>query len=92
MDFASALREQIVTRKVRGLRARRLLALIDGPKTRRRERVLTRLERHATAELVSMGRMTAAQAAGAIDWSAIDWNKVFDVILKILLAILPFLL
>lgn len=81
MDFATALRQQIVTRKATR-RSKRLLELIDGPKSARRTRVLERLESHA--------RVTAGVAqAGAIDWSSIDWGKLFESILQLVLMLLP---
>lgn len=81
MDFATALRAEIVTRKA-SVRARRLLRIIDGPKNARRRRVLERMERHTRAEI-------GAGGTGKIDWSKIDWEKLFEQILKLLMAILP---
>lgn len=92
MDFETALREQLNARpksRFRGRWAQRLLKLVNGPPSAKRTRILARLESHARAHLVSEGM---ASATGAIDWSSIDWNKVFDTILKILMALLPFLL
>ena len=87
MTFLEALREQVEVRKSR--RGRLLLRRLDAMTPARRARVLVRMEAHARTHLVAAGM---ASATGVIDWSSIDWSKVLDVILKILMAILPFLL
>lgn len=89
MDFETALREQLETQPRGRIRGRRLLKILDSKPSKRRTRILARLESHARAHLVSEGM---ASATGAIDWGSIDWSKVFDTLLKILMALLPFLL
>lgn len=80
MDFETALREQISKRKATR-RAKRILAILDAPKSARRSRQIQRM------------RDTAAGAAGlagvsGIDWSKVDWAKLFEVVLSILLKLL----
>lgn len=84
MNFAQALRQQIVDGGFR-VRGKRLLAIIDGPHSRRRTRILERLERHAR---VQMGFGEKQK----IDWSTVDWGKLFEELLKFFLAILPFII
>src|SRR5690349_23994177 len=84
--FEGALRAQLAARPPgKGLWARRLQQLLDAKPSRRRSRILARLESHARAYLVGEG---LASATGAIDWSSIPWDKVLDFVLKLLLAIL----
>lgn len=86
-DFASVLKEQITKRK-QTRRAKRLLDLINGPKTKRRQRVLDRLEAFARKDLELKGVQFA-------DWSEVserDWNSFFDSLLKFIMAILPLIL
>lgn len=85
MDFATALREQIVSRKATR-RGKRLLALIDSKPSKRRTRVLARLESHARVAAAEGG---VTFGVGAIDWSKIDWGKLFETILTLLLRLLP---
>lgn len=85
VTFEEALRDQIEGRP-ETIRSRRILAVLDMEPSARRDRILARMERHAAAELEIKGE------AGKIDWSAIDWGKVFDTLMKILSAILPYLL
>ncbi len=83
-NFAIALRQRIETTEA-GHESRRLLAILDAPDSRHRDRQLHRMERHARVHL--------DLADGAqIDWQSIDWAKVFDVLVKVLIALLPFLL
>lgn len=87
MTFLEALREQVETRKSR--RGRLLLRRLDRMRPARQSRVVARLESHARAHLIHEG---LAASVGAIDWGAINWERVFEVLLQILMAILPFLL
>ncbi len=84
MNFEDALREQIEARPRLGLKGRRIRAILDARPSKRRTRQLERMEAHAAA--------VVGKPAGAIDWSAIDWAKLFEQILALLLALLPFLL
>ncbi|VTT98956.1 unnamed protein product [Gemmataceae bacterium] len=85
VTFEEALRDQIESRPetIRSQRVLKVLDMEDGP---RRDRILARMERHAAAHLDLAGD------AKGIDWSAIDWAKLFEQLLKILTALLPFLL
>ncbi len=85
MTFEEALRDQIEGRPDT-IRSRRVLAVLDMEPSARRDRILGRMERHAAAHLELKGE------PGKIDWGAVDWAKVFDLVMKILAAILPFLL
>lgn len=82
MDFATALREQIVTRKATR-RSKRLLALIDSKPSDKRTRILERLERHARVAA------NLHEDADGVDWSKIDWGALFETILALVLKLLP---
>lgn len=85
--FEDVLKEQIVKRK-KTRKAKRLLDLIDGPKTKRRQRVLDRLEAFARKDLELKGVQFE-------DWSDVserDWDKFFESLLKFIMAILPLIL
>jgi hypothetical protein len=88
VDFETALKEQFAAR-MGGKRLRRwernLKELLEAGPSKKRTRILQRLERHARAAL-------DLDARAAIDWSAIDWDKVFDFVMKVIMAILPLLL
>lgn len=85
VTFETAFREQILSRK-QTRRAKRILAILDAPPSRRRTRQIARMERHAAAAIEHDG------ARGAIDWGAVDWGKFFDTILQFIMAILPLLM
>lgn len=80
--FETALRESLEAQPQQSRRARRLLDVLNSRPSRRRERVLARLESHARAETGFRGK----------DWSAIDWPSVLKTLLDILLKLLPLLL
>lgn len=82
-DFATVLRTEIVTRKATR-RSARLLKIIDAKPSKRRTRILARLEAHAA--------VAAGGEVGKIDWSAIDWTKLFNVLIELLLKLLPLLI
>lgn len=84
MTFEQSLRAAIQADPARRRRARRIQEVLDMRPGRRRQRVLDRMARHAAAAL--------GEEPSAIDWSQVDWAKVFDLILKVLLALLPLLL
>ena len=83
MNFEDALRDQIESRPRLGLKGRRIRAILDARPSKRRTRQLERMEAHAAA--------VVGKPAGAIDWSAVNWPALFEKILAVLLAILPFL-
>lgn len=84
MDFETALRAQIATRKATR-RAKRLLAILDAPRSRARTRRIERMERHAAAA-------AGLNSTAGIDWESIDWSKLFETILSILMKLLPLLI
>ena len=84
MDFETALRREITSRKATK-RAKRILAILDAPKSKRRTRRLERMERHAAV-------VADLDSVGAIDWGSIDWAKLFEQILAILMKLLPLIL
>lgn len=86
MTFEEALGEQLRAKKRLTFWEKRLLKLIDARPSKRRTRVLERLRAHAATALEIKGD------PAAIDWSKIDWAKVLDFVLKIILALLPLLL
>lgn len=99
--FEQAFREQLLADPKLKRRGRRLLAIIDGPASRRRTRRLARMERHALACLdekqllalkVPATVLADPNGLSAIDWSKIDWKKVFMTILETLLKFLPLIL
>lgn len=70
-------------------RTRKLRELLDSPPSKRRTRILERLERHTIAHLQAEGKLANNATFGAIDWSSIDWNKVLDFIMKLLTMLIP---
>ncbi len=82
MTFEQALREQCEATDARRRKAKRILAVLDAAPSKRRTRRLDRMQRHVEVEL----------GMNIADWSDIDWPKLFDTILKLLLALLPFLI
>lgn len=84
--FADALKARIEAKARPTAREKKILALIDAPPSKRRDKRLARMENHA--------RATAGidPATGAIDWGAFDWKKFFDAIIAILIKLLPLIL
>ena len=78
-NFETALRNQIASNKATR-RAKRLLAFLDAPRTKLRAARLKRMEQHAALE---------AGVAVGVDWAEIDWSKLFERILSLILSILP---
>lgn len=80
MTFAEALRIQLSSRpELRG--ADRILAIIDGPDSRRRTRILARMERRVRTEMGYSEREK-------VDWGAAISPLTIILLLKILLAVL----
>lgn len=101
MLFADALKEQLESTTNLRRRGRKLLELINSRPSRARTRKLARLERHALASLdkkqlaklnVPAGALFGDDEGLGIDWSQIDWGKILDTLLDILLKLLPFLI
>lgn len=87
-SFEHNLREQILKTAPRRRKSARILAVLDAKPSKKRTRTIDRMERHARAALEGDANLNGR----AIDWSKIDWAKVFDIILKILTALLPLLI
>jgi hypothetical protein len=68
---------------------RKLRELLDSPPSRRRTRLLERLERHTIAHLQAEGKLGNEATFGAIDWSTVDWNKILDFVMKLLTMLIP---
>jgi hypothetical protein len=86
MNFEDALRTQLDADPSVSRRAKKLREVLDSRPSRRRTRVLERLERHAAAHL---GR----DVSEVDDWSpnkvgAVDWKKIIDLLIQILPLIL----
>lgn len=84
VDFLTALREQVESRKSRG--GRLLLRRLDRMLPARRKRALARLEAHAVTRLQGDGMKSAAVG---MDWGSINWDKFFENLIKLLTLILP---
>ena len=68
----------------------RILHLLNSPDSLRKRVALNILQRHAEAHLATED--VARTAAGAIDWSQIDWAKWLGILLKLFVTLLPLLL
>ena len=79
-------------------RGKRILDIVNSPPSKRRDRVLERLQAHSKASLPDAQLKKASSTGdmhGVIDWSKltqIDWGKIIEVILPILLKLLPILI
>lgn len=98
-DFASNLKANLEAKGDLRRRGRRILAIINGPDSPHKARLLARMEDHARAHLgLAAAHTVPTDMPGTdwskitIDWSKIDWAKIIDGLLKLLLAILPVLL
>ena len=85
MNFRESLIEQLESTPSLRRRGKRILAILNGPATRRRERIVARMERQTR---VVMNIKDDVE----VDWSKVDWKAVIEIVLKFLLALLPFLL
>ena len=65
--------------------ARRIKRILDMPASPRKKRILARMERHVAVQLDMKGD-------AKIDWKTIDWSAMLSTIIKVLAALLPFLL
>ena len=63
-------------------RGKRILAILNAKPSKRRNRQLDRMERHARAAL----------GVDKIDWTKINWAGVITMILEVLLKLLPLIL
>lgn len=91
MTFAEAIKKQIIERK-QTRRGKRLLDIINDKPSRRRTRILDRLERHARLQLEDIGYKKAATID---DWSEVsekDWGAFFQKLFEFLMKMLPLIL
>lgn len=84
-DFRTALKRSLESDPKLIKRGQKILDLLDAPKSKRRDRRITRLERHARAHLSLPSEVD-------IDWDTIQWADIIWTLLKFLLAVLPFIL
>lgn len=84
--FAANLQAAIEAKPKLNMRDRRVLGILQGKPSKRRDRQIARMENHARAAI------DADPQTKAIDWSKVDWSKVLKTILAILAKILPLLL
>jgi len=76
--FESALQQQLRSKKKLSMRDKRILRVLDGAPSAARTRKINRWENGAR------GVIGADPTAGVIDWSKIDWAKLFEVILAMI--------
>jgi hypothetical protein len=91
VNFETALRAQVEKRPRLGLKGRRILSVLNSRPSKRRARILARWEEVATAAVHAQAG-TDPGKTGAIDWENIDWKKLFQTILELLLKFLPLFL
>ena len=84
--FETGLREAILAKPKLTARERRILAVIDAPPSKRKERRLARMENHARAA------MNIAPNKAEVDWGSFDWSKILTMILELLIKLLPLIL
>lgn len=86
--FAEVLQQKIEENKGKG-RFQRLYRLLTEKNSKRKERLLKRLEDHARLHLANEGIEVED------DWSAIeqrDWSTFFQSLLKFLTALIPLIM
>lgn len=84
-NFAAELEAHLESKPDLRRRGKKILAVIQSRPSKKKDRILARMERHAAAAIdrdVGVG----------IDWSEIDWKKVIEIIIKVLLMLLPLLI
>lgn len=95
-NFAECLQAQLESKVKRNATEQRVLRILKGKRTPRRDRQVRRMERHALAQLRDdpkfAGQFGKSVDWSAVDWRAIDWQKWLDVIIQILKIILPLLI
>lgn len=80
--FEHGLRNALESDPALSRRGQRILAVLNARPSKRRTRRLERMERHARAHF-----------GGEVgDWSDFAWGTFIDVLIRILLALLPFIL
>lgn len=84
-SFAGELQRQLIERGSLSSGERRVLRILNAPDSPRRDRQLDRMERHVRVQL-------DLHPTDAVDWSAIDWPAMLEIVLRLLVALLPLLL
>lgn len=83
-SFAGALQKQLLEQGDLDSHEKKLLRILNGPDSPRRERQLARMEGHVRVHL------GLEKSPG--DWSGIDWPSLLPIILQLLVKLLPLLL
>ena len=92
-SFEYNLRQQLESDPVGIRQGKRILAILNARPSKRRTRRIAAMESNVKEQLENKGLWPAfAEYGSSIDWSTIDWSVVFMFVLKILLALIPFLL
>ncbi len=84
-DFATALKEQLEATPKLTRRGQRILDIINSRPSAMRTRRLAVMEAHSRSQLGIGQNM-------GVDWAQMDWSTILDMLLKLLLALLPFIL
>lgn len=84
-NFATNLRLHLLAMSDRTYQEDRILAMLDEPDGPRHRRQLRRMETRCRHE-------AGYSSSEGIDWSSIDWAKVLQIFIKVLLTLLPLLL
>lgn len=85
VSFATEFQAHLEADPKLSRRGARLLALLRARPSQRKARRIAAMEAHARG---AMGIGPTEK----VDWAAIDWPTVIGLIVKVLLALLPFLL
>ncbi len=83
--FEDGLRNALEADPALSRKGRRILEILNAPRTARRARRIARMEAHAR---VFLGK----DAPQYSDWSDFDWSSFIGILVRILLALIPFLL
>ena len=85
MNFADALMKAMDDQPKQGRRGVYVRELLHARTSKRKERQLARMEKHARVQL-------GIHEDDVVDWSAKDWKKILGPLLDLLLKILPLIL
>lgn len=77
--FAEKLKQHLEASPKLTRRGAKVLAVLKSRPSRRKERQIRRMELHAAAEL---------DQDGAVDWNALNWDRLIEQILSVLLKVL----
>ncbi len=82
-DFEAGLREQLESTPDLRRHGKKILNILNARLSKQRTRRIDLMERHARASV---------ESDKAINWFTVDWSAIIKTILKVLLALLPFIL